>query len=72
MDDLVRTGMAIIVALCIAAAVVVGGVAYLLLLELQALAAGDTGFIITSTGILLLLGAGYAGAGLWLRRTGRI
>jgi|WetSurMetagenome_2_1015567.scaffolds.fasta_scaffold210571_2 hypothetical protein len=72
MDDLVRTGMAIIVALGIAAVMVVGGAAYLLLLELQALAAGDMRFVLASTVVLILVGAAYAGIGLWLRRSGWI
>lgn len=72
MDDLIRSGIVIILALCIAAVVFLYGIARLLLLELHALAAGDTGFILASIGCVLLLCAGYIGAGLWLRRTGRI
>jgi hypothetical protein len=72
MDDLVRTGCAILVLLFIAGAALAGGVLYLLWLDLQALSAGDTGFILASTGGVLILCACYLGAGLWLLRTGRI
>jgi hypothetical protein len=72
MDDLVRSGIVVILALCAAAVVFLYGITHLLLRELHALAAGDTGFILASFGGVLLLCAGYIGTGLWLRRTGRI
>lgn len=72
MDDLVRYGIAIILVLFVAAVVFLSVIAHLLIVELQALAAGDTGFILASTGCVLLVCAGYIGTGLWLRRTGRI
>jgi uncharacterized membrane protein len=72
MDDLIVTGIAGILAICAAAAVLLFGIANLLVLELHALSTGDTGFILASLVALLLLIAAYVGAGLWLRRTGRI
>ena len=72
MDDIVRTGIAIIIVTCAAAAVLLYGIARLLVLELHAMETGDASFIFVSLGGILLLGAGYIGTGLWLRRTGRI
>jgi hypothetical protein len=72
MDDIIRTGIAIIIVTCAAGAVLLYGIARLLVLALHALETGDTSFILASSGIVLLLCAGYVGTGLWLRRTGRI
>jgi hypothetical protein len=72
MDDLVRTGLVIIVIFCITAAIVLYGIIRLFLLELHALAAGDAGFILASIAGVLLFCTGYIGTGLWLRRMGRI
>jgi hypothetical protein len=72
MDDLIVTGVTIIIILFAAVAVLIAGIVYVLLLEVHALATMDIQFILTSICLLLLLCAGYAGAGLWLHRTGRI
>ena len=72
MDDLIVTGIAGILAICAAAAVLLFGIANLLVLELHAINNGDTGFILTSIACLVLLCAVYGGTALWLRRTGRI
>jgi phosphoribosylpyrophosphate synthetase len=72
MDDLIATGITIILILVAAVAVLIAGIVYVLLLVVHALATGDIRFILTSLGLLLLLCAGYAGAGLWLHRAGRI
>jgi hypothetical protein len=72
MDDLIRTGCAILVLLFIAGITLAGGALYLLLLNIRALSAGDTGFILASIIGVLLISACYIGAGLWLQRTGRI
>ncbi len=72
MNDIIRTGIAIILVTCAAAAVLLYGIAHLLVLEMNALETGDTAFILFSLGGILLLCAGYIGTGLWLRRTGRI
>lgn len=72
MDNIIRTGIAIILFTCAAGAVLLYGIARLLVLELQALETGDASFVLASLCIVLLLCAGYIGTGLWLRRTGRI
>ena len=72
MDDLIANGIAIIIILVAAGAILIAGIVYVLLLELHALATGDSRFILISLGLLLLVCAVYAGAGLWLHRTGRI
>ena len=72
MDDLIRTGLSIIVIFCVSAAVLLYGIAWLLLREIHALASGDTGFILASIGGVLLFCSAYIVTGLWLRRTGRI
>ncbi|MGA2121454.1 MAG: hypothetical protein ABSG49_05350 [Methanoregula sp.] len=72
MDDLIQSGIVIILALCAAAGIFLYAIVHLFLLELHALADGDTGFILASIGSVLLLCACYIGTGLWLRRTGRI
>ena len=72
MDDIIRSGIAIIVFTCAAGVVLLYGIARLLVSELHALETGDTSFVLASLGILLLLCAGYVGTGLWLRSTGRI
>jgi hypothetical protein len=72
MDDLIRTLLIILLTAMIAGGVVISAIVWLILRELYAVSAGDTGFIAASAGIFLLLCAGYIGTGLWLRRTGRI
>jgi len=72
MDDLIANGIAIIIILVAAGAILIAGIVYVLLLELHALATGDSRFILISLGLLLLVCIVYAGAGLWLHRTGRI
>ena len=72
MDDLVASGIAVLLSLLAVAAILIAGIAYLILLELHAFATGDYLFVLGSIGVLFLLGAGYAGVGLWLHRTGRI
>jgi uncharacterized membrane protein len=72
MDDLIRTGMVLILALLAAMALFLCGIAWLILRELEALAAGDTGFLLASIGSVLLVCAVYTGTGLWLKKTGRI
>jgi len=72
MDDLVASGIAVLLSLLAAAAILIAGIVYVLLLELHAFANGDYLVVLGSVGVLFLLCAGYAGAGLWLRRTGRI
>ena len=72
MDDLTRTGLSIIVIFCVTAAVLLYGIAWLLLRELHAVAAGDTGFMLASIVGVLLFCTAYIVTGLWLRRTGRI
>jgi len=72
MDELFAAGALGILIICAGAAVILCGIVHLLRLELSAFAAGDTGFILASLAVLLLLIAAYIGTGLWLRRTGRI
>ncbi|MDD1694314.1 MAG: hypothetical protein LUQ71_06275 [Methanoregula sp.] len=72
MDDLIRCGMVVILVFFVAGIAFLYGIAWLVMRELHAWAAGDTGFILASTGCVLLLCAGYIGTGLWLRHTGRI
>ncbi|MCK9630930.1 MAG: hypothetical protein M0R30_04750 [Methanoregula sp.] len=72
MDDIIQYGMKIILALFMATVVFLCVVACLIIVELQALAAGDAGFILASIAGVLLACAGYIGTGFWLRRTGRI
>jgi hypothetical protein len=72
MDDLIVTGIAGILAICAAAAVLLFGTLNLLVLELHAITTGDTGFVVATVTCLVLLCAAYLGTGLWLRRTGRI
>jgi len=72
MDDLVASGIAVLISLLGAAAILIAVIVYVILLELHAFANGDYLFVLGSMGVLVLLCAGYAGAGLWLHRTGRI
>lgn len=72
MDDLIANGITIIIILVAAGAILIAGIVYVLLLELHALASGDSRFILISLGLLLLVCVVYAGVGLWLHRTGRI
>lgn len=72
MDDLVAGGIAVIVVLFAAAAVLLFCIVQVILWELHALTAGDVRFVLFSLGILLVLCAWYMGIGLWLRRTGLI
>jgi len=72
MDDLIVTGIAGILAIFAAAAVILFGIVNLLVLELHAISTGDTGFIVATVACVALLCAAYWGTGLWLRGTGRI
>jgi len=72
MDDLVASGIAVLLSLLAVAAILIAGIVYVILLELHAFANGDYLFVLGSIGVLFLLCVGYAGTGLWLRRTGRI
>jgi hypothetical protein len=61
-----------ILAAGVAALIILSAIAWLVLVELHALADGDMGFVAASVAGVLLLCALYAGTGFWLRRIGWI
>ncbi len=71
-DDLILMGIAGLIAVFAAAAVFVYIAIYVVLLEVNALAAGDYIMVLLTLAALLAAGAAYWGTGLWLQKSGRI
>jgi hypothetical protein len=72
MDDLVPAGALSIIGLYAATAIAAAGVIFALMELFSAVGAGESGRSAAVFGILLVFFAAYAGAGLWLQKTGRI
>jgi hypothetical protein len=72
MDDLVPAGALSIIGLYAAAALAAAAVIFALMEIFSAVGAGEPGRAAAVLGILLVFLAAYAGAGLWLQKTGRI
>ena len=72
MDDLVLVGTLSILGLFAVAALAVAAVIFVLMELFSAVVAGEPGRAAAVLGIILVFLAAYAGAGLWLQRTGRI
>lgn len=72
MNDIIAAGIAGILAVCAFAALLLCAIVHIARLELQALTAGDYGFILASLAALMVVVIVYFGIGLWLSRTGRI
>ena len=71
-DEIVMYGILGIAVMVAAAVLVLAGIFLLLAAEVRALAAGDTGFVLSSAAACVAAIGLYTGAGLWLRKTGRI
>ena len=72
MDEMVLAGALSIAGLYAAAALAVAAVIFALAELVSAVAAGEPGRAAAVLGIILVFLAAYAGAGLWLQKTGRI